>query len=180
MPPEAQQAAENPSAVCSEPGRNPMTTLNLISLLGWVALCALAWLIGGCKRPVPWRTVWGSTALTFGLGAVVFLLPASRRVLLVANDAVLAALSSSSQGAQFLFGPLALSPGQSTAAGEPSVGFVLAAQVLPAVIFFASLMAVFHHLRLIQPVVGFFGRIFHRTLRLSGAEALAGSVHLFF
>jgi CNT family concentrative nucleoside transporter len=80
----------------------------------------------------------------------------------------------------FLFGPLALSPGQTTPTGEPSVGFILAAQVLPAVIFFASLMAMFHHWRLIDPVVRFFGRIFHRTLGLSGAEALSGSVHIFF
>ena len=157
-----------------------MSELNLISLLGCVVLCVLAWVLGGCRRPVPWRTVLGSGGLLLALGAVVFLVPASRRVLLVANDVILAALGSSSEGAIFLFGPLALSPGQSTAAGEPSVGFVLAAQVLPAVIFFASLMAVFHHLRLIEPVVRFFGRIFHKTLRLSGAEALTGSIHIFF
>jgi CNT family concentrative nucleoside transporter len=154
--------------------------LNLISLAGWGALCLLAWLIGGCKRPVPWRTILGSVALTFGLGAVVFLLPVTRRVLVVLNDIVLALLSSSTKGAEFLFGPLALSPGQTTGAGEPSIGFVLAAQVLPAVIFFASIMAVLHHFNLIEPVVRFFGRVFHRTLELSGAEALTGSVHMFF
>ncbi len=157
-----------------------MSHLNLISLLGWAALCAVAWATGGCRRPVPWRTVLGGTGLTFGLGAVVFLLPASRRLLVVVNEVILAALSSSMVGAEFLLGPLALSPGQATAAGEPSIGFVLAAQVLPAVVFFAALMAVFHHLGLIEPVVRLFGRVFHRLLRLSGAEALAGSVHIFF
>jgi CNT family concentrative nucleoside transporter len=154
--------------------------LNLISLVGWGALCLLAWLIGGCRRPLPWRTILGSAVLTFGLGAVVFLVPATRRVLLVFNDVILVLLSSSSAGAEFLFGPLALSPGQATGAGEPSIGFVLAAQVLPAVVFFASIMAVLHHYNLIEPVVRFFGRIFHRTLELSGAEALTGSVHIFF
>ena len=157
-----------------------MSHLNLISLLGWGAICALAWLVGGCRRPVPWRTILGSAVLTFGLGAVVFLLPATRRVLLVVNDVILVLLSSSAKGAEFLFGPLALSPGQVTGAGEPSIGFVLAAQVLPAVIFFASIMAVLHHFNVIEPVVRFFGRIFHKTLELSGAEALTGSVHMFF
>lgn len=157
-----------------------MSHLNLISLLGWFAFCAVAWIAGGCRRPVPWRTVWSSTALVFGLAAVVFLVPASRGVLLVVNDVILAFLSGAGRGAEFLLGPLALSPGQTTAGGEPSIGFVLAAQVLPAVIFFASVMAVLHHLRLIAPVVRFFGRVFHRTLRLSGAEALAGSIHMFF
>lgn len=107
-------------------------------------------------------------------------MPGSREVLVFVNDVIIAALDSSTKGAVFLFGPLALSPGQTTPTGEPSVGFILAAQVLPAVIFFASLMAVFHHWRLIDPVVRFFGRIFHRTLGLSGAEALSGSVHIFF
>ena len=157
-----------------------MSWLNLISLLGWVVLCALAWAIGGFRRPIPWRTVLGSTALTFGLGAVVFLLPAARDVLLVANDLVLAAITSSAEGAIFLFGPLALSPGQSTAAGEASIGFIVAVQVLCAVIFFSSVMALLHHFGVIEPVVRFFGKVFHRTLELSGAEALAGSIHMFF
>jgi CNT family concentrative nucleoside transporter len=157
-----------------------MGHLNVVSVLGWCVLCGLAWLIGGARRPVPWRTVLGSTFLTFGLGAVVFLLPASRRVLLVLNEIILAALGSSTKGAEFLLGPLALGPGQVTAAGEPSIGLVLAAQVLPAVIFFSAIMGVFHHLGLIAPVVRFFARIFHRTLELSGAEALTGSVHMFF
>lgn len=157
-----------------------VSQLNLVSLLAWFGLCALAWAIGGCRRPIPWRTVVGSMILVFGLGAVVFLLPISRRLLLVANDVMLAILASSTKGAEFLFGPLALSPGQSTAAGERSVGFVLAAQVLPAVIFFASVTAVCYHLNLVEPVVRFFARLFHRTLELSGAEALSGSIHMFF
>ncbi len=157
-----------------------MSVLNFVSLLGWFLLCLLAWLAGGCRRPLPWRTLGGSALLTFSLGALVFLLPISRQILLAANDLILLLLSSSTRGAEFLFGPLALSPGQTTAAGEPSVGFVLAAQVLPAVIFFASIMAGLHHLGVIAPVVRFFGRLFHHTLRLSGAEALAGSLHMFF
>ena len=157
-----------------------MSYLNLVSLLGFVALAALAWLAGGAHRPIAWRSVLGSGALAFVLAALVFLLPPTRALLLFANEMVLLLLSGSSKGAEFLLGPLALSPGQATAAGEPSIGFVLAAQVLPAVIFFAAIMAVLHYLGLIEPVVRFFSRIFHRTLELSGAEALTGSIHLFF
>ena len=36
--------------------------LNLVSLIGCVAFAVLAWLLGGCKRPVPWKTVTGSGA----------------------------------------------------------------------------------------------------------------------
>ncbi len=176
----AVQSGTQTTAVDSSEDLAAMGPLNLVSLLGFALLCVAAWVLGGCKRPVPWRTVLGSTVLVFGLGAVVFLVPLSRRVLLVFNDIILVALSSSTQGAEFLLGPLALNPGQSTASGEASVGFILAAQVLPAVIFFSSLMAVFHYLGFVEPVVRFFGRMFHKTLELSGAEALAGSIHMFF
>jgi CNT family concentrative nucleoside transporter len=154
--------------------------LNLVSLLGCLALVGLAWLIGGCPRPLPWKTLRGSAALLIGIGLVVFWLPPTRLVLLTLNDVVLAVLQSGNAGAIFLFGPLALPAGESTPAGETSIGFVLAAQVLPAVIFFAALMAAGYHLRLIQPVLRLFGRLFHRTLELSGAESLAGGANIFF
>ena len=156
-----------------------MTSLNLISLLGLFVLGGLAWVVGGLQRPVAWRTVMGSGLVMLALGTVVFLLPPTRLVLLSLNNLVVALLGATREGAEFLFGPLALNPGESTAAGEPSVGFILAAQVLPAVIFFAALMAAFYHLGLIQPVIRLFGRFFQNTLRLSGAEALAGSANIF-
>ena len=156
-----------------------MGWLNLGSLAGWITLAALAWAVGGFRRPFPRRTVMGAGLLMFFLGLVVFWLPASRGLFLWLNDAVLAALAAGNEGARFLFGPLALNPGESTPAGESSVGFVLAFQVLPALIFFASLMALFYHLRLIQPVVRLFARLFRSTLGLSGAEALAGASNIF-
>jgi CNT family concentrative nucleoside transporter len=157
-----------------------MSSLNLVSLLGCVALVVLAWLLGGCRRPLPWRTVTGSGLLLFVIGVVVFWLPPTRGVLLFVNDAVIAVLRAGYEGVEYMFGPLAYGPGESTDSGEPSVGFVLATQILPAVIFFAAIMAVGYHLRLIQPIVRLFGRLFRFTLRLSGAEALAGSANIFF
>ena len=156
-----------------------MTALNLVSFLGLFVLGALAWIVGGLRRPVAWRTIIGSGLLMLTLGAVVFLLPPTRLLLLALNELVVALLGASRVGAEFLFGPLVLNPGESTAAGEPSVGFILAAQVLPAVIFFAAVMAAFFHLGLIQPVIRLFARLFKKTLDLSGAEALAGSANIF-
>lgn len=157
-----------------------MSALNAVSLLGLVAFAALAWLAGGCRRPLPWRTVAGAGGLMLGGAVLVFLLPPTRAALVAVNTVVIAVLRASGAGAEFLFGPLALGPGQATDAGEPSIGFVLATQVLPAVIFFAAVMALLYHLRLVQPVIRLFGRVFHRLAALSGAEALAGSANIFF
>lgn len=153
--------------------------MNLISLVGLFAFGGLAWAVGGFQRPVPWRTVLGSGSLGLAMAAVVFLVPQSRLALVSVNDIVVALLGASREGAEFLFGPLALNPGEATSAGEPSVGFVLAAQVLPAVIFFAALMTACYHLGLVQPVIRAFARLFKRTLRLSGAEALSSSANIF-
>lgn len=113
------------------------------------------------------------------LGLVVFWLPVTRVLLVWVNDAVIVVLKAGNEGARFLFGPLALNPGETTGSGEPSVGFILAAQVLPALIFFSALMAAFYHLRFIQPVVRLFAHLFRRTLGLSGAESLAGASNIF-
>jgi CNT family concentrative nucleoside transporter len=123
--------------------------------------------------------VLGAFVLTALLGACVFWLPLSRRVLVSINDTALAILGAAGEGAEFLFGPLAVGPGQQTAAGEASIGFVLATQALPAVVFFAAAMALLYHLGVIQPLVRLFARLFRRTLALSGAEALAGAANVF-
>lgn len=156
-----------------------MSWLNLGSLGGLIALAFLAWAAGGFRRPVPWRTVVSAGGLMLILGAVVFWVPWTLTALIWINDTVITILRAGNEGARFLFGPLALNPGETTAAGSPSIGFILAAQVFPAVIFFASLMAALYHLRILQPVVKLFAVLFHRTMGLSGAESLAGSSNIF-
>lgn len=153
--------------------------LNLGSLAGAVAIAALAWAAGGFRRPFPARTVAGAGGLLFVLAALVFWVPPTRALFVAANDVVIAVLDAGNAGARFLFGPLALHPGESTPAGEVSIGFVLAAQVLPAVIFFAALMAALYHLRVMPPIVRLFARLFHRGAGLSGAESLAGASNVF-
>jgi CNT family concentrative nucleoside transporter len=171
----------NPAVRDAAAGHNTrMSWLNLVSLFGCVGLGALAWLSGGCRRPLPWRTVLGSGLLMLLMGFVVFWVPQTRGLLVAINSLFLAVLDAGSAGALFLFGPLALNPGQATDAGAPSIGFVFGAQALPLVVFFAALMAVLYHWRALQPVVRWLGRLFRGTLRLSGAEALAGASNIFF
>ncbi len=156
-----------------------MSWLNLGSLGGCVALAFLAWAAGGFRRPVPWRTVRGAAVLLAALGAAVFWLPPARTVLEAINGIVIAVLEAGNAGAEFVFGPLALAPGQTSPSGDRSIGFVFAARALPAVIFFSALMAALHHLRAMHLLVRLFARLFHRTMGLSGAEALAGSANIF-
>jgi concentrative nucleoside transporter, CNT family len=148
--------------------------LPAVSAIGFVVLTGLAWLCSGNRRAIAWRTVVWGLGLQLLIGLLVFRLPGSRQLFLWLNAAVLALLDSSKSGTRFILGPLAADP------GEPgSIGFILAFQVLPVVIFFSAFTAVLYYLRLLQPVVWLFARIFHRTLGISGAEALYGASQIF-
>jgi CNT family concentrative nucleoside transporter len=83
-------------------------------------------------------------------------------------------LNASKSGTAFLFGPLAASPGESG-----SIGFILVFQVLPVVIFFAAFTSMLYHLRVLQVLVWLFARLFHRTMKISGAESLCGAANIF-
>ena len=108
--------------------------------------------------------------MAWGLGIVSFWFPGSRWLWSIINDLVVAVLTASQKGTLFLLGPLALGPGQTLPDGTVSIGFILAAQALPAVVFFAALMAGLYYLGAMQAIVGLFARLFYRTMGLSGSR----------
>lgn len=147
---------------------------HVVSLVGFVIFAGVAWLLSSDRRRIAWKTIAWGVALQLIIGLLIFRLPVSQRVLLWLNDAVLALLNASKSGSAFLFGPLAASPGE-----NGSVGFILVFQVLPVVIFFASFTAMLYHLRVLQVFVRVFARLFHRTMKISGAESLSSAANIF-
>ncbi len=150
----------------------------LIAGVGFVTIAWLAWVTGKRNR-LNWTTIWGSAALAWGLGILSFWFPGSRWLWSMVNDLVVAVLAASQKGTVFLLGPLALGPGQTLPGGTVSIGFILAAQALPAVVFFAALMSGLYYVGAMQAIVGLFARLFYRTMGLSGAEALSGAANIF-
>jgi concentrative nucleoside transporter, CNT family len=150
----------------------------LVAFAGYFTIAFIAWLTGRRSR-LNGRTILGSVASGWDIGVVTFWLPGSRWVLVIINDMVVAMLTASQKGSLFLLGPLALGPGETLPDGTKSVGFILAMQALPAVVFFAALMAGLYYLGIMQAIVGLFARLFHRTMGLSGAESLSGAANIF-
>ncbi|MBI4549560.1 MAG: nucleoside transporter [Candidatus Omnitrophica bacterium] len=145
-----------------------------ISFAGFLGFAGIAWIFSSHRKFVPWQKVIAGLVFQLLLGFFIFNFPATHGFFLVLNDAVLELLNVSRRGSEFLFGPLSRGP------GEPgSVGFVLATQVMPVVIFFSAFTAVLYHIGFLQRVVRVFAKIFHRVLGLSGAEALYGSANVF-
>src|SRR4026208_2109621 len=149
-------------------------TQHAISFAGFVVFASVAWLLSSNRRRVAWKTIAWGVALQLVIGLIIFRLPVSQRVLLWLSNAVVALLNASKSGSVFLLGPLAASP------GEPgSVGFILVFQVLPVVIFFAAFTAMLYHLRVLQVFVRLFAKLFHRTMKISGAESLSSAANIF-
>jgi concentrative nucleoside transporter, CNT family len=147
---------------------------HLVSLVGFLIFAALAWLLSNDRRRIAWKTILSAFALQLLIGLIIFRLPGSHRMLLWLNNAVLILLNASKSGSVFLFGPLAASPGESG-----SIGFILVFQVLPVVIFFAAFTSMLYHLRVLQILVRLFARLFHRTMKISGAESLSSAANIF-
>ena len=145
-----------------------------VSLVGFIVFAGIAWLLSSNRRKIAWRTIAWAAALQLLIGLIIFRLPGSHRIFLWLNNAVLALLNASKSGTVFLFGPLAASPGESG-----SIGFILIFQVLPVVIFFAAFTSMLYHLRVLQIFVRLFAKLFHRTMRISGAESLSSAANIF-
>jgi CNT family concentrative nucleoside transporter len=147
---------------------------HFVSLVGFVIFASIAWLLSTNRRKISWKTILWATALQFVIGLIIFRLPVSHQLLLWLNNAVVVLLNASKSGSVFLFGPLAAGPGE---AG--SIGFILVFQVLPVVIFFAAFTSMLYHLRVLQILVRLFARLFHRTMKISGAESLSSAANIF-
>jgi CNT family concentrative nucleoside transporter len=145
-----------------------------MSALGFLVFLGISWLLSNNRRRVAWRTIGSGVALQLLIGLIIFRLPVSHRVLLWLNDAVVALLDASKSGSVFLFGPLAASPGE-----QGSIGFILVFQVLPVVIFFAAITSLLYHLGVLQLFVRLFAKLFHRTMKISGAESLSSAANIF-
>lgn len=156
-----------------------MTIYNGISFLGIILLMMLAWIFSGHKRMINWRLIaWGvGFQLLFAL--FIFYMPAGIRVFKMVNDAALAVLNSALAGAEFVFGRLAIPPGATNEAGETSLGFFLAFQAFPTIIFFSALMSVLYFLKIMPFIIKLFARIFTKLMRISGAESLCASSNIF-
>jgi CNT family concentrative nucleoside transporter len=156
-----------------------MTAYNLVSFAGIFVLAGVAWLFSSDRKVVNARVIFWGIGLQLLVAAFIFVVPAGAKVFLWANDAVTAVLGTATAGVKFVFGRLALPPGTVNAAGETSLGYFLAFQGLPTIIFFAALLGALYYLGIMPFFVRLFARIFSRSMRISGAEALSVSANIF-
>ena len=156
-----------------------MESYNLVSLAGIFILLGFAWLCSSNRRILNWQLILWGVGLQLLFALFIFQVPAGARIFLFINNVVVKVLNSATAGTRFLFGRLALPPGTVDESGETSLGFILAFQALPTVIFFAALVGALYYLKMIPWLIRGFAQVFTRLMRLSGAESLCVSSNIF-
>ena len=141
----------------------------LIPLIGICALLLLGALSSSNWRSISLRTVCPAFLLQVSFGGLMIYLPAGREALALISSLISNLLSFSKSGAKFVFGDL----------GDADLGFFFAFQVLPIVIFFASLISVLYHLKIMQFVIRVLGGFLKRVLKTSKVESTAAAANLF-
>ena len=141
----------------------------LIPLIGICILLLVGALSSSNWRSINFRTVCLAFLLQVSLGGLMIYLPAGREALALISSLISNLLSFSKSGAKFVFGDL----------GDADLGFFFAFQVLPIVIFFASLISVLYHLKIMQFVIRVLGGFLERVLKTSKVESTAAAANLF-
>ncbi|MDH3734818.1 MAG: NupC/NupG family nucleoside CNT transporter [Gemmatimonadota bacterium] len=146
-------------------------------------LLGCAWAFSARRRAIDWGLVGKGLALQVVFALLVLRTEIGRGFFSTVNDAFLALIDATNQGARFLFGAL-IGPTTPAIAGDQAVGVVplyanLAFSVLPTIVFFSALTALAYHLGVMQRIVGAVAWLMQRTLRTSGAETTSAAGNIF-
>ena len=156
----------------------------LRGLVGMAAIIGLAYAFSKHKKHIDWKLVGTGLSIQFLLA--VFILKGRDMAEFWAplgwpkdffswvSSFFVIVLDFTTEGAEFIFGDLAFSPGM-----EDSMGNFFAFQVLPTIIFFASLTAILYHYGILQWLVQYMARGMQKVMGTSGAESLSVISNIF-
>lgn len=156
----------------------------LRGFIGMAFIILLALAFSNNRKAVNWRLV--GTGLLIQLTLAVFILKGTamssffgplgwpKQFFSLVSSFFVVVLEFTTEGAAFIFGDLAKGPGV-----EGSLGFFFAFQVLPTIVFFASLTTILYHYGILQAVVKFMASGMRRIMGTSGAESLSVVANIF-
>lgn len=150
----------------------------LQSILGLVVFLAIPVALSRARSEISWRFVAIGLGLQFVLALLMLRLPIVSDGLLALSGAVKAVQAATDKATQFMFGHLAGGPPPYEITA-PENAFVVALQVFPLILVIAVLSALLFHFRVLTVIVGAFGWLLRRTLRISGPLGFGAAATLF-
>ncbi len=141
----------------------------LMSLVGVLTIFGFAILLSNNRARINRRTVLVAFAIQVTIAALIFFVPGGGDVLDTVVKGVQHVINYGNDGIAFVFGSKT----------RESLGFTIAFNVLPVIVFFAALMSVLYYLGIMQRVVGFFGGALQRLLQTSRVESVSAVSNIF-
>ena len=139
-------------------------------LIGLILIVGGAYLFSSDRKAIKLRLLLWGLGLQFGFAFLV-LKTDFGYVFQAASVAVNALLGYAEEGSKFLFGPLGAKAGP--------YGVIFAFQVLPIVIFIASLFAILYYYGVMQIVIRLMAIVMRRVMGASGAESTCVAASIF-
>jgi len=132
-------------------------------------MLAFAYLLSSNRRMVKPRTVVVAVVLQAAVAALVLYVPAGSDVLDAIVKGVQYIINYANDGIDFVFGVKA----------KESLGFTIALNVLPVIVFIGALMSLLYYLGIMQRFVGVFGGWLHKLLQTSQPESISAVSNIF-
>jgi CNT family concentrative nucleoside transporter len=139
-------------------------------LFGLAVLVFLAFAFSNNRRAISGKLVLTGIGLQIAFAALVLKVPFGREVFDALATGFVKLLDFVNVGSAFIFGSFM---------DTSKFGFVFAVQVLPTIIFFASLTGVLYHLGIMQQVVKGMAWLITKVMNVSGAETTSVCASVF-
>ncbi|MBS4178807.1 NupC/NupG family nucleoside CNT transporter [Lederbergia citrea] len=137
---------------------------------GIIGILALAFALSKKRTAINPRTVFGALAIQLIFAIAVLKWEFGRKILQFFSSIVQKVIDSSNAGIQFLFGGIL---------NAENAGFTFALQVLPIIIFFASLISVLYYLGIMQFATKIIGGFLAKMLKTSEPESMSAAANIF-
>jgi len=141
----------------------------IMSIIGIVALLCVAYAISGNRTAINRRTVLTAFALQTCIAGLILFVPQGSSWLDVVVRGVQHVINYANDGIEFVFG----------AETRNTLGFTIALNVLPVIVFFSALMSVLYYLGVMQRVVSLIGGWIHKLLKSSETESMSAVSNIF-
>ncbi|MEM1052663.1 MAG: nucleoside transporter C-terminal domain-containing protein [Pseudomonadota bacterium] len=138
-------------------------------MLGIVILLGVSVLFSEARASIQYVNAARALVLQIAVAVLALVTPVGQAVLQTLSSGVVEAISYANTGIAFVFGPLA----------DPAQGLVLAFQVLPVIIFVATIMAVLFHIGIMTWVIRIIGGALRFLTGASRLESTCGAANIF-
>ncbi|MFT4815487.1 MAG: CNT family concentrative nucleoside transporter [Pseudohongiellaceae bacterium] len=152
------------------------------ALFGIVVFVAIAVVLSEQRMLPGWRLLVAGLGLQFLFAFAVFNLNFLQQLLGLINSGVNAVVNATESGTLFIFGYLGGDPlnvDYPFSISEPGATMILAFRILPLILMFTVLSAIFWHYRVLPIIIKGFSVVLRKSLKVNGAVGFSSAANIF-